>query len=263
LADPATYTRGIHLCIPFALVAIWAFIDPEHPYVLVLLAVPVGLIPVTRLAEGIQAQLLLTPRERGKPDASITVAPAASWADRWRTVWWLEIRLVCAAVLLAVFVPMVFVCADLIRAAVGAGPTRDTLLDLPSHWGWAVLVPVPVAVVLATVVALGALVTAAARRLLGPAPGERLRMLEARTEQLLEHNRVAREVHDSVGHALTAMVLQASAAAATDDARVTARALRAVEDTGRAALDDLDRVLGALRAAGQAPSEGPTLASAA
>lgn len=262
LTDPATYIRGVHLCVPLTLVAIWAFIDPERPYMVALLLVPVGLVPVTRLAEGVQAQLLLTPSERGRPDATITAAPATTWSDRWRTVLWLEIRLACAAVLLAVGVPMVWVCADLIRAAVGAGPTRDTVLELSSHWWWAVLVPVPVVVVLATVVALGAVVTAAARRLLGPAPAERVRMLEARTEQLLEHNRIAREVHDSVGHALTAMVLQAGAAAATDDAQSTARALRAVEDTGRAALDDLDRTLRVLRTAGQAPPDRPTLAAA-
>ena len=136
LTDPATYIRGVHLCVPLTLVAIWAFIDPERPYMVALLLVPVGLVPVTRLAEGVQAQLLLTPSERGRPDATITAAPATTWSDRWRTVLWLEIRLACAAVLLAVGVPMVWVCADLIRTAVGAGPTRDTVLELSSHCGY-------------------------------------------------------------------------------------------------------------------------------
>ncbi|MBH0775496.1 sensor histidine kinase [Nocardia bovistercoris] len=262
LTDPVTYTRAVHLCLPFALVAIWAFISPDSPYLLALFVVPIGLLSVTRLSEGVQAQLFLTPRERGRPDATITAAPAKTWADRWRTVWWLEIRLLCAAALLGVGVSMVWITTDLIRAAVGAGTTRDTVLDLPSHWWWALLVPLPVAVVLTAIAVLGAVVTAAARRLLGPSPEERLRVLEARTEQLVEHNRLAREVHDSVGHALTAMVLQANAAATADDPRFTARALRVVEDTGRAALDDLDRVLGALRTAGQASSEGPTLTAA-
>ncbi|MGW4371634.1 sensor histidine kinase [Nocardia takedensis] len=258
LADTTTYSRGVHLCVPLALVAIWAFIDPAHPYVIALLLVPAGLLSVTRLAEGVQAQLLLTPRERGRHDASITVSPATTWSQRWRTVLWLEVRLACAAALLAVGVPMVWICADLIRAAASASPTRDTVFELSSHWGWAVLVPVPIAVFLAAVVILGATVTAAARRLLGPAPAERLRLLEQRTEQLLEHNRLARDVHDSVGHALTAMVLQATAASAGSDAGSTRQALRAVEDTGRAALDDLDRMLGLLRD-GQSWDDRPTL----
>ncbi|QIS19932.1 sensor histidine kinase [Nocardia terpenica] len=262
LARTATYTRGLHLCLPLPFVAIWLFIDASRPYAVALLAVPVGLLPAARLAEGIQAQLFLTPRERDRPDASITAAPATNWSDRWRTVWWLEIRLLCSAVLLAIVVVMVELCADLIRAAIGSAPTRDTLVRLPRHWWWAALAPLPIAIVLAAVVALGALVTVAARLLLGPSPTERLRSLEERTEQLLEHNRIARELHDSIGHALTAIVLQAGAARTTGDAGSAARALGTVEDVGRAALDDLDRVLRVLRTPGQALTERPTLASA-
>ncbi|QIS09788.1 sensor histidine kinase [Nocardia arthritidis] len=260
LFRPLTYTRGIHLCVPLTIAALWLFIDPSRPYVVALLMIPVGLLPMTRLAEGIQAELLLT---RGTPDASLTAAPATTWPDRWRTVWWLEIRLACSAVLLAVGVGTVWLCTDLIRASVGSAPTRDTLVHLPSHWWWAVLIPVPLAILSITVVGLGELVTVAARRLLGPSPTERLRMLEARTEQLLEHNRIASELHDSIGHALTAIVLQAGAARTTTDTQFTDRALSAVEDTGRAALDDLDRVLRVLRDAGQPVVERPTLASSA
>ncbi|WP_431955805.1 sensor histidine kinase [Nocardia lijiangensis] len=259
LTETATYTRALHLCLPLTAVAISSFIDPRRPYVLALLAVPVGLLPATRLVEGIQARLLLAPREA---DRSVTTAPATTWPDRWRTVWWLELRLACALALLAVSVAAVLVCADLVRAAVGAAPTRDTLLELSPHPWWVLLAPIPVLILMAAVVALGELVTVAARWLLGPSHSERVRLLEARAEQLLEHNRIARELHDSIGHALTAMVLQAGAAETAADPAFTARALRAVSDTGRAALDDLDRVLRILRTAEEPPIESPTLAAA-
>ncbi|MFE2958460.1 sensor histidine kinase [Nocardia tengchongensis] len=262
LTRAVTYTRGLHLCLPLAAVAIWLFIDSSRPYVPALLIVPVGLLPAARLAEGIQAQLFLTPGERGRPDASITAASATTWADRWRTVWWMELRLMFSGVLLAVIVGAVWLSTDLIRAAVGAPPSQDALIDLPPHRWWALLVPVPVAVALAVLVGLGELVTVAARHLLGPSVAERLRELEQRTEQLLEHNRIARELHDSIGHALTAIVLQAGAARATADAEFTARALDAVEGVGRAAMDDLDRVLRVLRTPGPPTDERPTLAAA-
>ena len=56
------------------------------------------------------------------------------------------------------------------------------------------------------------LVTALARWLLGPSPAARLAALEERNEQLLERTRIARELHDSIGHALTIAVMQAGAA---------------------------------------------------
>ena len=68
-----------------------------------------------------------------------------------------------------------------------------------------------------------------------------------------ERERIARELHDAVGHAVNVMVLHAGAARlATDDPR-TAASLREIEDTGRAALTDLDHMLGLLHADVDAP----------
>lgn len=75
LTTPVTYTRWLHLLLPGAAVSVWLFISTDTPWVPVVLAALVGLIPGVRLAEGIQAQLLLTPEERGNPAASISVAP--------------------------------------------------------------------------------------------------------------------------------------------------------------------------------------------
>ena len=77
-----------------------------------------------------------------------------------------------------------------------------------------------------------------------------------------ERSRIAREVHDLVGHSVSTMILQAGAAEEVlgrrpDDAL---GALRAVQATGRGALDDLHRVLGLLHpepeVAGHAPVPG-------
>ena len=68
-----------------------------------------------------------------------------------------------------------------------------------------------------------------------------------------ERVRIARELHDAVGHAVNVMVLHAGAARlATDDPRTVA-SLREIEDTGRAALTDLDHMLGLLHADVDAP----------
>lgn len=76
---------------------------------------------------------------------------------------------------------------------------------------------------------------------------ERTATAEARTD-------VARELHDSVGHSLTASVLQASAARRmlATDPEYADRALAAIEQQGRAALEDLDRVLALMRDDGAA-----------
>jgi len=97
--------------------------------------------------------------------------------------------------------------------------------------------------------AVGALLARIAPALLGPSPADRLAQLELRTEQLMERNRLARELHDSVGHALTVTTLQAGAAIRVldTDPEFARRALSAIEEAGRTALEDLDHVLGVLR----------------
>ena len=61
-----------------------------------------------------------------------------------------------------------------------------------------------------------------------------------------ERARIARELHDAVGHAVNVIVMQAGAARlATGDMR-TASMLRNIEQVGRSALSDLDHMLGLL-----------------
>ncbi len=64
-----------------------------------------------------------------------------------------------------------------------------------------------------------------------------------------ERGRIARELHDSVGHAVTAMVVQASVAEQMmpRDPTAAQRAAETVGEIGRNALGEMDRVLGLLR----------------
>ncbi|GAA2226076.1 sensor histidine kinase [Streptomyces nogalater] len=255
-----TYTRMLHLWVPMLMVSVWLFVDPSTPWMPALFLVPLGLVPAVRRGEGVQARLMLTP---GEPEPGISEAPAATWRDRLRTVLWLELRMVLGAAAMFASVWLPIAAFELALCAWGGPPVGMPLLDrLPSHPAWALLTPLPLVVLYGVAVGLGELITAAARRLLGPSAAERLAALEQRTEQLLERTRIARELHDSIGHALTLAVVQAGAARAAGDPEFTDRALAAIEDTGRAALEDLERVLGVLREAERPLSTRPTLADA-
>ncbi|MFD8673341.1 sensor histidine kinase [Streptomyces seoulensis] len=248
-----TYTRLLHLWLPMLSVAFWMFIDPRTPWAPALFLVPLALIPAVRRGEGVQARLLLTP---GEPEPGISEEPARSWRDRGRTLLWLELRMVLGLIAMFASVRLPILTVDLAEGAWGQPPS------FAPHRAYALLAPLPLVALYGVVLGLGALVTRCARRLLGPSAAERLAALEERTEQLLERTRIARELHDSIGHALTVAVVQAGAARAAGDPEFTGRALTAIEETGRAALEDLERVLGVLREAERPASARPTLADA-
>jgi Histidine kinase len=97
---------------------------------------------------------------------------------------------------------------------------------------------------------VGAVLSKIAARLLGLSAAERIEQLERRTDRLVERNRLARELHDSVGHALSVVTIQAGAGRRTlrTDPDFTEQALLAIEESARSALDELDHVLGDRRA---------------
>jgi signal transduction histidine kinase len=76
---------------------------------------------------------------------------------------------------------------------------------------------------------------------------------------LNERARVARELHDSVAHAISVMVLQAGAADQVLDSAPdrASSALRSIQDVGREALDQLARLLGLLDSADGRPPLAP------
>ncbi|WAL72166.1 histidine kinase [Kitasatospora sp. YST-16] len=232
LLRPVTYTRWLHLMIGTVFAGVVLLVYPGTEGVStgravlwgVVLDVPLlclaALVPGMRRGEGVQARLLLGPAR----EEEIGVAPSAGWADRGRTACWLVAR-----VGLGVAVGAVTVAA--VRAVVHA-----PLLALPAVPG-----------LLWLTVLAGKLQLALAVSLLGPSGAERLAAAEARAERLLERNRLARELHDSIGHALTVTVVQAGAAREVADPAFRERALEAIETTGRRALDDLERMLVLLR----------------
>ena len=85
--------------------------------------------------------------------------------------------------------------------------------------------------------------------LLGPSYAERLQRLEADAARAIERNRIAREIHDSVGHALSVVTIQASAARKLieRDPGFAADALATIETASRRAAAELDDMLGLLR----------------
>ncbi|QNP74464.1 hypothetical protein IAG44_36740 [Streptomyces roseirectus] len=77
---------------------------------------------------------------------------------------------------------------------------------------------------------------------------ETLRARDGERAVTAERARMARELHDAVGHAVTVMLTHAGAARLTlaDTSPPVRDALARIEEVGRAAMTDLDRVLGLL-----------------
>ena len=85
--------------------------------------------------------------------------------------------------------------------------------------------------------------------LLGPSEREQRAVLKQRTDVLEERTMLAHELHDSLGHTLTMMVVQSGAAGHVfdNDPEFAREALGNIESSGRQALGELDRILGLLR----------------
>ncbi|QJW35320.1 sensor histidine kinase [Cellulosimicrobium protaetiae] len=198
------------------------------------------------------------------PQPAPGAAPPGA-ATRWRAAAWYGLHLALGAAVLVVVLFLVPVATQLVLSATGVEPVLLTdwrpWEALPA-WTWLVtavlaLLAVPYAVALAR-----AVLRQAALPLLGPDQTERIAELEAAADRAAERGRLARELHDSVGHALTVTTLQAAAAARLLDTDPGAArdALAAIEETGRTAMADLDHVLGVLRA--EAAPTAPAEASA-
>jgi len=83
---------------------------------------------------------------------------------------------------------------------------------------------------------------------------ERAREADVRAIVAEERNRIARELHDVVGHHVSVMTVQAAAAQRTfdRDPRRAREAMAAIESTGREALAEMRRIVGVLRTHDQA-----------
>lgn len=263
---------GAALALPFFALG-WAFAssmrlaDSTNAVLLILLAgitaglaVAVLTAPPVRQLEVAAARLLLGAE---LPDVRLP----RSWDSRLRGLGWFALNTVAgsmAALVLITGVPMaagLFAFPFLDGARLRYGTAQDAVIEAGGGWGAAWAVPVGVFVGAATIaflVGIGAVLRRVAPVFLGPTPADRLALAQARERELAARNELARELHDSVGHALTAMLMQATAAGRIADTRggvnVAVRdSLASIESTGRAALGELDHMLGLLR---DAPTAG-------
>ena len=266
VVDASTYRRWVYLIlggavlVPFVLLASLAtssILAPNTPPLVIigallavvfLVAVPIAFVPVVRVIEGMAARELLG--EAVPEQAGVRVL---TWPSRWRSTGWFLLHLVIGGVVstLTLLLPpalVLSVAAPFLGADNFVGIPMRIQPGWPSAW-------VPLAGLLGLVVlahlvrGASAVMIKAAPALLGPTAAERLAALQRRTEQLAERNRLARELHDSVGHALSIVTVQASAARRVldNDPAFVERALGAIEESARGALEDLDHVLGLLR----------------
>ncbi|MET9272493.1 histidine kinase [Kribbella sp. NPDC003557] len=266
---PSTYLRWVYLLLGAALVLAFILVDSALGAVVsdlgppkvatgiiwVLLAllppIALGLLPAVREVQGIAVESLLAVRFEERP-----LGPARTWAQRRRTSLWFCLHLLAGGVV-GILSTIVFGLGAIWLAAPFRSPGTH---DIVPGWsyeirgGWSDLwMPAAAIGGLAGLfllsAATGALLAYLAPRVLGPTAAERIELLEKQTATLAERNRLARELHDSVGHALSLVTLQAAAArrVLASDPEFAETALAAMETSARAALADLDHVLGLLR----------------
>ncbi|KQX53557.1 MULTISPECIES: histidine kinase [unclassified Streptomyces] len=203
----------------------------------------------------------------GVPADRFADGPARGREARTRTAAWFTLHLGAGALVSGASLAL-----PPFAVAVLALPFSPSLREseLGGFWGldragwvWAAF-PAGLLMLLALLVAVaatGALLARQAPRLLGPSPADRLAAAERRAAEAESRNRLARELHDSVGHALSAVTLQAGAArrvldgGAGADLEFVREALTAIEETTRRTVGELDGVLGLLRR-GEGAEEG-------
>jgi len=132
------------------------------------------------------------------------------------------------------------------------------------NWWGPIIAPLALAALIYLIAGVTALMRAIAGRILGPTSSERLDAARRHARRLAERNQLARELHDSVGHSLSVVTIQADAAARvlTTDPDFASRALSSISESARRALEELDQVLKVLREDGSAGGThpAPTLA---
>lgn len=266
---------AVALCLP--LVAVTAMIGASMAvqdaslldlWLLILLAIVflavvvwASLLPPVRQVEVSTARALLEHDTAALPDV---LSPRA-WASRRRGAAWLALLVgvgLVVAVAILYLVPFGIglvsfpFSGDSIMTWPGSGKARHTGAGWHAIWlvGPGVLALV---MCLAVVGVAARLLVALAPRVLGPTLTERVGIAADRERALAQANAVARDLHDRLGHTLTAMTVQATAARRllATDPEAAERALAAVEDLGRRAQEDVDGVVRALRDGAQGGTE--------
>ncbi|MFG2499694.1 sensor histidine kinase [Streptomyces sp. NPDC048441] len=193
------------------------------------------------------------------PADALADGPARSRQARGRTATWFTLHLGFGGIISGMSLALPPFATMLIALPFVAA-LRGSRAGMPEVFGdgWMLaLSPVIGALSLVALAgcaaAAGGLLARWAPELLGPTPADRLAAAEQRAADLAVRNRLARELHDSVGHALSAVTLQASAARRVldRDPEFVRDALAAIEETTRRTVGELDAVLGVLREGGE------------
>ncbi|MEU5341701.1 histidine kinase [Streptomyces sp. NPDC020766] len=267
IVGPFTNSQNLFSSLPHQLLAFGAGLP---------LAAVTGVFPLTRPMSVAVVRALC-----GVDGDRLADGPARTRQAKGRTAVWFTLHLGFGGVIagMSLATPPFAVVLIVLPLYVWLRGSRLDLPELFDHAWVLALSPVAGAAMLAALAGCaagaGALLARWAPELLGPTPEDRLAAAEARAADLAVRNRLARELHDSVGHALSAVTLQASAARRVldSDPEFVREALAAIEDTTRRTVGELDAVLGVLRDAGSsggapgspgttpAPAPSPTLAA--
>jgi signal transduction histidine kinase len=216
-----------------------------------------AVLPVTRTLERAAAGQLLDadiPEPRQKATA----------ADVARGALFFVSHLLSGGVLVFAIAFLVPIAVTVIEeAAAGEVDGADSILSLLASLdeGSVLVLTVLTAVIaVAFSVAAGYLMPWLAVQLLGPSPADQRSAAAEELAKLARRNELARELHDSIGHALTVTTVQAAAARRllTSDPDRASLALTEIERAGRAAVADLDYALGVLRAGDGNGETAPT-----
>ncbi len=205
-----------------------------------------GLVPGIRELEVTACRSMLGVR------SELVVPLRPGLVHRVQDVLWVQVHLLLGlltAACLTMLLPAATVTA---LDAMGANPGISLLAIPDSVLGRIALGAAAVVAAAAALLGawpLGALAASLAPRLLGPTARDRLEVALARVSQDAERTRIARDLHDGIGHALTIVSIQAAAGGRVLDRDPDAarQALARIEDTAREALIDLDDVLADLR----------------
>ena len=263
LLAPATWRRWVYLVLggavftPYLLIgaypvfiawgdgsaAVMASIAGGIVLVLAAIALTAKL-EVVRQLEVVAAKQLL----RG-PLVSELIPSSVSGADRFRAGAYFALHLLCGAlvgVATLIVLPsgLTFLLSAIDVVDLGEGLGQGLSRPLMALAGLGCL-----AVFAYGTASLGMLMSWAAPRLLGRSSTTRLAEMERVTGELSERNRLARDLHDSVGHALSIVTVQAGAARTLldSDPEFARESLAAVEEAASQALADLDAALASLR----------------
>ncbi|MFV0634357.1 sensor histidine kinase [Demequina sp.] len=206
------------------------------------------------------------------PGEPLTASGAGRWGHAlmhdgtsWRALAWIFMRVVLGPVgfalaLCTVVVPVTLVAAWLLAAGYRLGmvpgapasePQAQAIVDTVTLW---VLVGTPVIALAVPMFAwishhYACLHKPLGRWALGPCDAELIARATARAELAETQVRIDQELHDSIGHMITMNIVQAGAGAHVfdTDPEFARQALRNIEERGRAAMGELDRIIAALR----------------